>query len=375
MKFTINKEHFSNGLSQVLNVVGSKASMPILNNVLLETGDGCIALTTTNLELGIRCSIKADVQTPGSLTLPVKKLATIVRELPQSEVLIEANDKQQAKITSGGSHYKVMGLAADEFPALPDFENRHAYDLPQEDLVQMLRRVSYAQSTDENRYILNGVYFHFAEDKLTLVATDGRRLALSAMEMAIEEGNSGSLILPAKTVGELERLLGKGETVKIAFSERQVSFELAVKESENAGFVDCLRVVSKIVEGNYPNYRQVIPRETEHRVKLERELLLESVKRAALVITEKSMQVRFKLSANLLEISGSSTEYGESHESLAIAYEGPEVQVAFNPHYFMDPLKVLPHDGVFFEFKDELSPGLIKTLDNFLCVVMPLRLN
>lgn len=375
MKFTINKEHFSNGLSQVLNVVGSKASMPILNNVLLETGDGCIALTTTNLELGIRCSIKADVQTPGSLTLPVKKLATIVRELPQSEVLIEANDKQQAKITSGGSHYKVMGLAADEFPALPDFENRHAYDLPQEDLVQMLRRVSYAQSTDENRYILNGVYFHFAEDKLTLVATDGRRLALSAMEMAIEEGNSGSLILPAKTVGELERLLGKGETVKIAFSERQVSFELAVKESENAGFVDCLRVVSKIVEGNYPNYRQVIPRETEHRVKLERELLLESVKRAALVITEKSMQVRFKLSANLLEISGSSTEYGESHESLAIAYEGPEVQVAFNPHYFMDPLKVLPHDEVYFEFKDELSPGLIKTLDNFLCVVMPLRLN
>ena len=210
---------------------------------------------------------------------------------------------------------------------------------------------------------------------MTLVATDGRRLALSAMEMAIEEGNSGSLILPAKTVGELERLLGKGETVKIAFSERQVSFELAVKESENAGFVDCLRVVSKIVEGNYPNYRQVIPRETEHRVKLERELLLESVKRAALVITEKSMQVRFKLSANLLEISGSSTEYGESHESLAIAYEGPEVQVAFNPHYFMDPLKVLPHDEVFFEFKDELSPGLIKTLDNFLCVVMPLRLN
>ncbi len=135
------------------------------------------------------------------------------------------------------------------------------------------------------------------------------------------------------------------------------------------------RVVSKIVEGNYPNYRQVIPRETEHRVKLERELLLECVKRAALVISEKSLQVRFKLTPNLLEITGSSAEYGESHETMAISYEGPEVQVAFNPHFFMDPLKVLPHDEVFFEFKDELSPGLIKTLDHFLCVVMTLRLN
>ena len=375
MKFKITQDHFSNGLQQVLNVVGSRATMPILNNVLIETGEGQISLTTTNLDLGIRCSIKANIEVPGRITLPVRKLATIVRELPQQEIFIETTEKQQAKITSGGSQFKVMGISADEFPPLPSFENRHVFDLSQEELSRMLKNVSYGQSTDENRYFLNGVFFRFAEDRLTLVATDGRRLALTAQEMEIAEGNTGSLILPAKTVAELERLLGKGEEVKIAFNDRQVAFDMSIDGSDTSGFVGNLYLVSKIVEGNYPNYRQVIPKDTEHRIKVERELLLDCVHRAALVVSDKSLQVRFKVSKNLLEITGSSPEYGESHESMAIAYDGPEVQVAFNPQFVIDPLKALAHDEVYFEFKDELSPGLIKTLDNFICVVMPLRMN
>ncbi len=375
MKFKINQDHFSNGLQQVLNVVASRSTMPILSNVLIEAEEEHISLTTTNLDLGIRCRIKADVSDTGSITLPVRKLATIVKELPVNEVFLETNKTNQAKITSGGSLFKIMGIGSEEFPPLPTFENRKVFELAQDEIVNMLKSVSYAQSTDENRYILNGVYFNFADEKLTLVATDGRRLGLTGLELEVSEENAGSLILPAKTVAELERLMGKGEKVNIAFNDRQAAFEIGLDEAGDSGLVDHLYLVSKIVEGNYPNYRQVIPKETEHRVKIERELMLECVHRAALVTSDKSNSVKIKISKNLLEISGQSTEYGESHESMAIAYDGPEVQVAFNPQFLMEPLKALTKDEVFFEFKDELSPGLFKTLDNFICVIMPLRLN
>ena len=375
MKFKINQDHFSNGLQQVLNVVASRSTMPILSNVLIEAEEGHISLTTTNLDLGIRCRIKAEFSETGNITLPVRKLATIVKELPVNEVFLETSENNQAKITSGGSLFKIMGISSEEFPPLPSFENRKVYELSQDEIVNMLKSVSYAQSTDENRYILNGVYFNFADEKLTLVATDGRRLGLTGLELEVSEENAGSLILPAKTVAELERLMGKGEKVNIAFNDRQAAFEIGLDEAGESGLVDHLYLVSKVVEGNYPNYRQVIPKETEHRVKIERELMLDCVHRAALVTSDKSNSVKIKVSKNLLEITGQSTEYGESHESMAIAYDGPEVQVAFNPQFLMEPLKALTKDEVFFEFKDELSPGLFKTLDNFICVIMPLRLN
>ena len=375
MKFRIRKDHFSNGLQQVLNIVGSRSTMPILNNVLLEAKDGHIALTTTNLDMGIQCQVKADVIEKGKTTLPVRKLATIVRELPKDEVLIETGQNNLAQINSGGSDFKIMGLAADDFPSLPTFENRNVFELSQTDVVSMLKSVSYAQSNDENRYILNGVYFKFEDEKLTLVATDGRRLALTAVDLVKADDNAGSLILPAKTVAELERLMGKGEKVKIAFDDRQAAFEINLDDSGDMGIVDHLYLVSKVVEGNYPNYEQVIPKETEHRVKVERELMLDCVNRAALVTSDKSNSIKLKISKNLLEIYAASPEYGESHESMAIAYDGPEVQVSFNPYFLMEPLKALTKDEIFFEFKDYLSPGVFKTLENFLCVIMPLRLN
>tara|TARA_A100001015_G_scaffold284952_1_gene351972 strand:+ start:97 stop:1149 length:1053 start_codon:yes stop_codon:yes gene_type:complete len=350
--------------------------MPILGNVLIEAESGHLSLTTTNLDIGIRCRITADIEAEGSITLPVRKLATIVKELPQKEVLVQVESNNQAKITSGGSLFKVMGIATDDFPPLPTFENQHVFQLEQQDLLSMLKSVSFAQSTDENRYILNGVYFNFSDDNLTLVATDGRRLALTNFELNTNDSDSGNLILPAKTVTEIERLVGKGEGVKIAFNDRQVAFEIAIDDDEgDSGLVDQIYLVSKIVEGNFPNYRQVIPKETEHRVKIERELFLECVHRAALVTSEKSNSVKFKMSDNLMEISGSSTEYGESHETMAIAYSGPEVQVAFNPSFIEEPLRALTQDEIYFEFKDELSPGIVKTLNNFICVIMPLRLN
>jgi DNA polymerase-3 subunit beta len=374
MKFKINRDHFSNGLAQVLNVVGSKTTMPILSNVLIEAEKDFISLTTTNLDLGIRCKIKAEVKEGGSVTLPVKRLATIVRELPNLDVSFDASPNHQVKLASGGSNFRIMGIGKEEFPPLPEFGDEKSFTLDQPELVSMLKSVSYAQSSDETRYILNGVYFAFRDGKFSLVATDGRRLALIAKEMEIPATSAGAIILPAKTVSELLRMLDKGEKVKIDFSDRRCSFQIGT-DKDSSGLIDSIYLYSKVVEGNYPNYQQVIPKETHQRIKLERELLLQCIHRAALVTSEKANSVKLKLSSNLLEITAQSPDFGEAHESMAISYSGPELQAAFNPSFLMDPLKALTKDEVFFEVKDEVSPGVFKTLENFICVIMPVRLS
>ncbi len=374
MKFKINRDHFANGLAQVLNVVGSKATMPILSNVLIEAEKDQISLTTTNLDLGIRCKIKAEVKETGAVTLPVKRLAGIVRELPNVDVTFDGSPNHQVKLTSGGSTFRIMGIGKDEFPPLPEFGEEKAYSLEQAELVTMLKSVAYAQSTDETRYILNGVYFNFKDGKLALVATDGRRLALVAKEMDVPAESAGAIILPAKTVGELTRLLDKGEKVKINFNDRRAAFQIAT-DKDTSGLIDHVYLYSKVVEGNYPNYQQVIPKETHQRIKLERELFLQCVHRAALVCSEKANSVKIKLTSNLLEITAQSPDFGEAHESMAIGYSGPDLQVAFNPAFIMDPLRALAKDEVFFEVKDEVSPGVFKTLESFVCVIMPVRLS
>lgn len=374
MKFKINRDHFANGLAQVLNVVGSKATMPILSNVLIEAEKDQVSLTTTNLDLGIRCKIKAEVKETGAVTLPVKRLAGIVRELPNVEVGFDATPNHQVKLTSGGSTFRIMGIGKEEFPPLPEFGEEKAYSLEQGELVSMLKSVAYAQSTDETRYILNGVYFNFKDGKLSLVATDGRRLALISKEMDVPATSAGAIILPAKTVSELTRLLDKGEKVKINFNDRRAAFQIAT-DKDTSGLIDHVYLYSKVVEGNYPNYQQVIPKETHQRIKLERELLLQCVHRAALVCSEKANSVKLKLSSNLLELTAQSPDFGEAHESMAIGYSGPDLQVAFNPTFLMDPLKALTKDEVFFEVKDEVSPGVFKTLESFVCVIMPVRLS
>lgn len=376
MKFKVNRDHFTSGLQQVLNVVGTRATMPILGNVLIEAADGQLAFTTTNLDLGIRCKIKADVQEPGAITLPVRKLSSIVRELPSLDVEVETHANQQAKISSGSSLFRMMGIGPDEFPPLPTFDDQHSYLLRQDDLERMLKSVSYAQSSDETRYIMNGVFFNFEDQQLTLAATDGRRLAVISKQVEVAEENAGHLILPAKTVHEVERLLGKSDNVRIAFNDRQVAFEISAgDDNEESGLVESIYLVSKVVEGNYPNYRQVIPKSNDRHIKLNRENFANCVRRAALVTSEKNHSVKVTMKENQLEVIGQSPEFGEANVSLNVEYDGPEISVAFNPQYVLDPLRALTRDEIIFEFKDELSPGVLRTQDSFLCVVMPLRLN
>ena len=382
MKFKINRDYFSQGLQLVTSVVGTRKTMPILQNVLIEAEEGKVSLTTTNLDLGARCSVKAEVTEPGSVTLPVKELGNIIRTLADMEVSVESGDDPKATITTRGSVFNVMGLDSKEFPPLPSLEGQRDFDLDRGELVQMLKNVSYAQSQNEERYMLKGVYFLFAENELTLVATDGRRLAVTGRNLEVTEDAGGEFILPSSSVSELVRMPDVGQIVRVSFTDRQVAFEIKVDDSQeegsadSGGFVSSVYLVSKVVEGKYPNYQQVIPKDSFNRSSIERELLQECVNRAALVSDEK---VTFRIKANQLEITGQST-LGDACESMAIEYEGEDATVSFNPGFLRDPLKALSKDNVLFEFRDDMSPGVFRTEGptdddplKFLCVIMPIR--
>ena len=375
MKFKVNRNHFFNGLSSVTNVVGNRATMPILQNVLIEAEGDTITLTTTNLDLGICCRIKAAVSSPGRITLPVKKLVPIIRALSSAETIVELTGKDRVKITSGSSVFQIAGLPADQFPPIANFAGQPTIAIDQDNLGSMLRKVSYAQSTDENRYILNGVFFEFSSGKLTLVATDGRRLAKCEQKLEGSE-KTLALILPARTITELSCLLKSGGKVHVSNNERQVGFTIDIPTNDE-GLVDRIQLVSKVVEGNYPNYRQVIPKEAGSKVRLEREKLLESVQRAALMTDDRNNTIRMSVSkkSQNLEISAKS-DSGEAHEPIAVKYDGPDVNIAFNPQYVIEPLRNVTEDEIDFEFKDDMSPGVIRGLkEDFLCVVMPQRIS
>ena len=392
MKVRIEKNVLNNGLSQVLNVVGMRTSLPVLSNVRLCAKEGALELITTNLDMGIRCTVAADVKEGGSIALPARRLASIAKALPEGTIELECSD-DQAKLSCGCSKFRIMGMNDAEFPPLPMFEQTEALVVEQQQLRGWLRHVSFAQSEDENRYLLNGVLFAFKGGEeaangetadsgnvaeLHVVATDGRRLSLMQQSMEVPQALRGkSFILPSKAVGELEHLLQQSAPVKLYFNNRQVGFELELDESaQKSGLAQSIYLVSKQIEGVFPNYLQVLPKTTEHRVRLERGLLLESIQRAALVSSLDNNTVKLTFNQNLLEISASSAEFGEAHESIAVEYEAGDkpISITFNSKFLTDPLKALDEDTVFFEFKDEVSPGVIKTNDSFRCVVMPLRL-
>src|SRR5947207_9856640 len=253
MKITITKEQLSNGLQAVQNVVATRTTLPILSNVLLRAEGNRLELTATDLDVTVTCAVEAAVKKPGATTVPAKKLRGIVRELGKPEIDMEVDDKNVCSLRSGPSFFKIKGLGAEEFPPLPRFKEDKKIALPQEKLRSMLRKTSFAISSDESRYVLNGIFFSLKEHKLTMVATDGRRLALVDEDVDVSEKSQGEFIVPAKAVNELNRLLQEKGELEIRCSENQAAFEL----KDDKGF--SILITTKLIEGNYPNYRQVIP--------------------------------------------------------------------------------------------------------------------
>jgi len=369
MNLTITKEQLLNGLQAVQNVVSSRTTLPILSNVLVRAEGNKLEFTATDLDVTITCSVEAAVKKGGATTIPVKKLFGITRELAGGEIDLEVDEKNVCSVRSGSSFYKIHGLSAEEFPPINKFKDDKTVTLGQDKLKAMMKKTSFAISTDEARYVLNGIFISLKEHKMTIVATDGRRLALTDEEVDISEKSQGEFIIPAKAVNELNRLLQEKGDVTIKYADNQAEFEL----KDDKGF--SVVIVSKLIEGNYPNYRQVIPGEAKERISLPREEFLHALKRAEIMTSEKANSVKLTFGKNNLAITANSPEVGEARESMAVNYKGKEMAIAFNPKYMIDPLNALTNDEVFIELIDELSPGVLKINGPFLYVVMPMRLS
>jgi DNA polymerase-3 subunit beta len=365
MKFSVSKEKLLAGLQTVQNVVNTRTTLPILSNVLLQASNGQLRLTTSDLDVGVSGTIEAQVERDGATTLPARRLSTIVRELPASDIYVEVDSKNFASIRCGQSFFKIVGLPEEEFPPLPRFEQARTFTLKQKDLGDALKKTNYAISTDETRYVLNGILFSFKESKLTMVATDGRRLALVDLEVEFPRSDEVEIIVPTKCVTELGRLVGEDGEVRMSVSENQVAFEIGNT-----------LLVSKLVEGNYPNYRQVIPAEPKERITLERKLFLEAVHRVSILASEKSNSVKLIFSKNNIEIVANTPDIGEARESIPVTYKGKEFSIAFNPEFLMAPMRALVNDDeVYLNLIDEMSPGVIKINTPFLYVLMPMRVS
>jgi len=368
MKFRISKESFLDGLQQVQSVVSSRATLPILSNVLLVAEDGVLKMTTTDLDVVVTGQVPVEeLEESGSTTLPARRLAGIVRELPASGIAIEVNDENAASIRCGNSFFKILGLAADDFPPEPKLEDVKEFKVSSLTLRDGLRKVAYAISTDETRYVLNGVYCQFKEGKLTLVATDGRRLAMTDSDLEFPESQECNVIVPTKAVNELQRLLKDANDkteVRLRIGARQIAFETQSN-----------LLVSKLIEGNYPNFRQVIPGQAKHRVTLEREPFLAAVQRVSLLAQDKSNSVKINFSRGSLEILANAADIGEAREHLTVKYTGPDMTIAFNPEYLMAPFRNLDEDEVHLDLIDEVSPGVIRINTPFLYVLMPMRVS
>src|SRR6266480_2207328 len=369
MNLTITKEQIINGLQAVQNVVSTRTTLPILSNVLMRAEGEKLEFTATDLDVTVVCGVEAKIKKPGASTVPVKRLFGIVRELTNSEIDLEVDEKNVCSIRSGPSFYRINGLSAEEFPPLPKFQEEKKVVLQQETVKGMMKKTSFAISTDESRYVLNGIFISLKDHKMTMVATDGRRLALVDEEVDVSEASQGEFIVPAKAVNELNRLLQEKGEVEIRYAENQAAFEM--KDEKGVSIL----LITKLIEGNYPNYRQVIPAETKERIALGREEFMHALRRAEIMTSEKQNSVKLTFSKNSLSINANSPDVGEAQENMAINYKGKEMAIAFNPGYVIEPLNALTNDEVFLELIDELSPGVLKINGPFLYVVMPMRLS
>ncbi|MFA5090252.1 MAG: DNA polymerase III subunit beta [Candidatus Omnitrophota bacterium] len=362
MKFKAEKTILLNGIQKVQNIITTKATLPILSNILLETQQGTLRLTATDLDIGITCVIPVEIMEPGAVTVPAKKFGEIIRELPQDNVIISTKKNNLVHIETEACQFKIMGLSREDFPALPEFKEGEAVQIEQSKLKEILNLTTFAVSFDEARYVLNGILFNIGKNKLNLVATDGKRLAFAEQKIKQEVDKKISVIVPIKTIQELNRNLQEEGELSLIIGNNQALFDL--KE---------VVIISRLIEGEFPDYQQVIPPVAEHKITVARENLLLAVKRAALLSTPDYQAVKLELFKNKLVISKTTPDIGESYEELAVEYTGKEMVIGFNPGYLVDALKNIPDQEVGFEVSDSEKPAVIRR-EGYIYIVLPMRL-
>jgi DNA polymerase III subunit beta len=364
MDVVLDRDAFLKGLHMVHNIVEPRQTLPILANVLLEADGEIVRVTATDLEVGARVSIPARVATRGAITVSARKLAEIVKELPAASLSLKVGDNAAVTMRCGGVNYRLVGMAPDDFPAVVPAAPPAWLRMEAGMLREMLAQTSFATSHDENRFALNGVLFVLQAKEVRFVATDGHRLALATR--GVGQGLSGvSGIVPRKAIVEIMRVLGASEDVQLAITENQFVMQMP-------NFV----MTARLIEGQFPNWEAVVPRNHPGRLALKRPALAAALRRVSVMAEERNKPVRLMLAPGSLTLSAASQDLGEAEESLEVDYAGGELTIGFNSRYMLDALAPMEHDDVIFEFKDALSPGVLRSAadEGYCCVIMPMRI-
>ena len=368
MKFRIDCENLLQGLGRVQAIVERRGTLPILANVLIEARSEGITLAATDLEVGVVSTHAAEVEQEGSVTLAAKKLFEIIRELDEVEVQIMLEDGSRVRIESGSAHFSLLSISPEEYPTIPGRDGVTFVEIDANLLAEMIDRTIFATSTDETRYNLNGVYMELTEEeRLRFVATDGHRLAKidKTPPSAVGFLKKG-IIVPRKGMAEIRKLCDDTDgVVEIGLGE---GFLIVCRPG--------LLLSSRLIDGEFPNYRQVMPQEFKIRVILERERLIHALRRIALLTHERSRGFRFVLKDGELELSASNPDLGEARESLPVDYTGDRFESGFNARYVLDALGAMSSKEVLLELADELAPAQLRPADDtdHLAVVMPMRM-
>jgi DNA polymerase-3 subunit beta len=371
MELVVRKMDLLRELQLFQGIVERKNTIPILANVLIEAADGEVRLLATDLEVGLRSRCDASVTKQGALTLPAKKLYEIIKALPETDVRIE-EDRNGVKVAADRFNSRMQTLPRDDFPTLPEATGTASATLPRDVLKQMVGKTQFAITGEDTRYFLNGALFILKPDSMSLVATDGHRLALVSVPRTAGGAQAAPddevrVILPRKTLLELGRLLGDGDG------------DIIYERGENHLFfgVGGRLLISRMIDGQFPAFERVIPKTNDKRVEFDRDRLTSAVRRVALLSNERSRAVKFQMDAGKVEIASSSPEFGEASEVLIVDYADAPVTICFNAQYVLDFLGVVETDAVALEFKDDMSQAVMKPIGaegyDYTYVIMPMR--
>jgi DNA polymerase III subunit beta len=371
MELVVKKNDLLRELQLFQGIVERKNTIPILANVLMEAKGNEIRMLATDLEVGLRSRCDAVVEKPGSLTLPAKKLYEIVRALPDTEVRI-SEDKSGVKVAADRFESRMQTLPKEDFPAVPEATGAINATLPAGAIKEMVAKTQFAITGEDTRYFLNGALFILQPGTMSLVATDGHRLALVNVDRPKtaakgKDGEEVRAILPRKTLWELGKLLAESDS------------DIQYERGENHLFfgVGSRMLISRMIDGQFPAFERVIPKGNNKRIEFERERLTNAVKRVALLSNERSRAVKFQLDKGKVEVTSSSPEFGEAKETLPVDYNDASMQICFNAQYVMDFLGAVETDNVALELKDEVSQAVMKPVGtegyDYTYVIMPMR--
>jgi DNA polymerase-3 subunit beta len=368
MKITIPRQDLLDTVNRVKTVVASKSALPILSHLLLEASGGAIRVAATDLKVSIECTVDCRVEEEGALTVSSQRLSSILSELPDADITLKLSGNNVIELTCGKIDTRLFSLSPEEFPPIRTFDDAEPIVMQQRTLKRLFNKTSFAICNDQARYNLTGLLFELNGGKLTVVATDGRRMSLCSDTEGVPENAEARVIIPSKMIHELERLLSDDGEVRIFLDESQASFEFGT-----------VRMLSALIEGNFPNYEMVIPKKHDKEAVMDTGKFMEAVRRTRTMTNDKFNSVRFSVGENVLTLRVSTPEVGEYEEEMPAEYDGERVEIAFNPDFVLDVVRRVETDKCCLVLKDASSPGVLKPYkdgadDSYVNVVMPIRM-